>query len=373
MIRRSQLFAPSDFDGILAFSGGVLEDIPSVTRYGTSGHDVLEGLGGDDYLYGLAGNDILNGNGGNDLMAGGTGNDTYYVDSLGDVIWEWGGEGIDTVYASVDNYTLASGLENLFLTDSAYSGTGNEQDNYIVGTAANNALYGLAGNDTLDGGAGIDVMAGGIGGDTYLVDDLGDVVWEWDGQGIDTVVARIDYDNAMYLLPTNVEHLQMAGAAAFGGYGNELDNIMVGNEAANALHGGIGNDTLLGQGGRDILAGDAGADTLYGGTGPDQFEFFWVGDSGPLGSGSTDIIADFSAAEGDMIELSGMDANSNVAGDQAFTFIGNAGFSGAPGEINYTYSGGNTIIQLQTDSDPDVDGAIIVMGLHDPNASWFHL
>ena len=119
--------------------------------------------------------------------------------------------------------------------------------------------------------------------------------------------------------------------------------------------------------------GDAGADTLYGGTGPDQFEFFSVGNSGPPGSGSTDTIGDFSAAEGDWIELSGMDANSNVAGDQAFTFIGNAGFSGAPGEINYTYSGGNTIIQLQTDADPAVDGAIVVMGLHVPDVSWFHL
>jgi hypothetical protein len=67
-----------------------------------------------------------------------------------------------------------------------------------------------------------------------------------------------------------------------------------------------------------------------------------------------------------------MDANSEVATDQAFTFIGNAGFSGA-GQINYAYVGGNTIIQLQTDSDPDVDGAIIVMGLQVPNASWFHL
>ena len=94
------------------------------------------------------------------------------------------------------------------------------------------------------------------------------------------------------------------------------------------------------QGGRDHLAGNAGADTLYGGTGPDDFEFFWVDDSGPLGSGSTDIIGDFRAFEGDFIELSVLDANSEVTGNQAFS-LGNAGFSGAPGEINYTYSGGD--------------------------------
>jgi Ca2+-binding RTX toxin-like protein len=315
----------------------------------------------------------LNGHGGNDVMAGGTGDDTYYVDTLRDVIWEWRGEGNDTVYASVDNYTLASCVENLLLAGSAYSGSGNEQDNYIAGTVANNALYGLAGNDTLDGRGGTDIMAGRIGNDVYYVDDFNDVVWEWGGKGVDTVVATIDGDYSMYFLPTAVENLQMAGSAATGGYGNELNNVITGNDALNTISGNGGNDTLNGLGGVDLLYGGAGADILFGGSGADQFQFFFVSDSQPLGSGLTDTIADFSAAEGDVIELSGMDASIYGIGDQAFTFIGNAAFSGAPGEINYVYSGGNTIIQLQTGVDPDVEASIVLVGIHTPDASWFHL
>ena len=48
-------------------------------------------------------------------------------------------------------------------------------------------LTGLAGNDTLNGGAGADRMLGGLGHDTYVVDNVGDVVDETGGDGTDTV------------------------------------------------------------------------------------------------------------------------------------------------------------------------------------------
>ena len=117
-------------------------------------------------LIGLGGNDTLNGGAGADTLLGGTGHDTYVVDNVGDVVNETGGDGIDTVQASI-SFSLADSLhaigevENLTLTgSSAINGSGNDLDNVLIGNAANNILIGLGGNDTLNGGAGADYPAG---------------------------------------------------------------------------------------------------------------------------------------------------------------------------------------------------------------------
>ena len=46
-----------------------------------------------------------------------------------------------------------------------------------------------------------------------------------------------------------------------------------------------------------------------------------------------------------------------AAGNQAFTFIGAAAFSGASGEVNFVHVNGDTIIQLQTGVAVDIDMA----------------
>ena len=56
-----------------------------------------------------------------------------------------------------------------------------------------------------------------------------------------------------------------------------------------------------------------------------------------------------------------------------FTFIGTAAFSGTPGEINYRYENGDTIIQMQTGTSADVEGVIRLVGIHVPNESWIML
>jgi VCBS repeat-containing protein len=243
--------------------------------YGLEGNDTLNGNGGDDRLVGGLGNDTLDGGAGADRMEGGSGDDTYVVDHSGDLVFENAGEGDDKILASV-NYTLSGEVENLTLTGSAVTGTGNELDNTLTGTNGSNTLYGMdgadvlfgnAGNDTLDGGLGADAMDGGVGDDTYVIDELGDRVTELAGAGNDTVRSNITYT-----LTDNVENLVLLGNDALDGTGNALANLMTGNAASNTFAAGAGNDIVNAGGGDDILFGEAGNDTLDGGLGADRME-----------------------------------------------------------------------------------------------------
>jgi hypothetical protein len=147
------------------------------------------------------------------------------------------------------NYTLPLYVEKLVLTGTApLAGTGNSLKNTLTGNDGDNVLDGKGGNDT---------MAGGKGNDTYIVANAGDVVNESPGQGTDTIKSSISY-----VLPANVEKLELTGAGATSGTGNGLWNRLIGNGADN---------TLSGMGGSDFLDGKGGADDLVGGPGNDTF------------------------------------------------------------------------------------------------------
>lgn len=262
--------------------------------FGGLGNDVLLGGAGADILYGEAGDDWLDGGVGADEMTGGAGNDTYTVSVADDVIVETDNGGIDTVRA-VGNYVLYANIENLILLDGATVGSGNAMSNWIEGNAANNwlgggaghdALFGKAGDDTLygdegddvlDGGAGddvmwggegVDTMRGGAGNDQYYVDGPGDLIEETTGGGIDTV-----WTYANFMLPDYIENLQMVGADAGLGIGNDGSNWIRGNAGDNMIMGVGGGDALMGGDGDDVLVGGAGGDWMMGGVGSDTYEF----------------------------------------------------------------------------------------------------
>jgi Ca2+-binding RTX toxin-like protein len=220
----------------------------------------------DNTLTGNSNNNALNGGLGNDTMIGGDGNDTYFVGQTGDAITESNlyGSGIDTVFSTVVSYTLATNVENLTLQTGAVTGIGNTLDNIITGNTVANTLSGGIGNDTLNGGAGGDAMDGGAGNDTYVVDNLLDTIV--DVSGVDTVQTAIQLANPLY---APIENLTLTGSLAINGFGNGLNNRIVGNNLINTLDGGVGNDVLEGFGGNDILLGGVGNDLLNGGTGND--------------------------------------------------------------------------------------------------------
>ncbi|MBK8189668.1 MAG: calcium-binding protein [Vampirovibrionales bacterium] len=315
---------------------------------GTAFEDELQGgdhgnliLGGDsaDLLLGGLSNDTLNGGRGADRMQGGLGNDVYYVDEAGDVIVENADAGLDTVRSSI-SYTLGANLENLILEGTAnLNGTGNAQNNALIGNAGANTLSGGAGNDVLNGLAGADTLIGGLGNDVYVVDNAGDVVIENADEGRDTVNALVDYT-----LGANVENLTLLGTANLNGSGNALANYLIGNAGANTLSGGAGND---------VLNGMKGADTLIGGLGDDLYVVDDAGDvvSENVGEGRDTINALVDYTLSDNVENLTLIGTLNLSGtgnDLNNSLVGNVGANtlsgGAGNDVLNGLAGADTLI-----------------------------
>jgi len=141
--------------------------------------------------------------------------------------------------------------------------------NLILGLGDNDVLIGGAGNDILDGGTGIDIMLGLGGNDTYVVDNVGDVVSELPNSGVDTVKTTL----GAYSLGADVENLTYTGVGSFTGTGNNLANVIIGGAGADTISGGTniaGVDTLIGSGGNDTYnvsnVGDVVVEVAGGGT-----------------------------------------------------------------------------------------------------------
>jgi Ca2+-binding RTX toxin-like protein len=115
-------------------------------------------------------------------------------------------------------------------------------------------------------------------------------------------------------------------------------DILIGTNGRDRISGSGGRDTLYGGGGDDILIGGAGADLLIGGAGADIFQYNATTDAaratGILAPLNREIIADFQSGI-DRIDLSAVDANTLVAGNQAFTFVGSRAFSRVAGQLRY--------------------------------------
>ncbi len=158
----------------------VLQGTGNIAATGNELNNSLIGNSGNNVLTSGAGNDSLNGGAGADSLIGGIGNDIYYVENINDVVTEAFNEGTDYVYSTLD-YTLGANIENLVLQGAGNTnGTGNGQ---------NNTLIGSSGNNTLSGGIGADVLNGGLGNDTYSKrrGDGADIITD-----IDSLVGNVD-------------------------------------------------------------------------------------------------------------------------------------------------------------------------------------
>jgi Ca2+-binding RTX toxin-like protein len=156
------------------------------------------------------------------------------------------------------------------------------------------------------------------------------------------------------------DHLR-GNAAANTLTGIKGKDTLTGLGGADTLNGGAGGDRLEGGAGDDVLTGGVGSDRLTGGSGLDQFVFL----DGDLSANrnATDTVIDFSHAQADRLKLRAMDANTGLAGDQKFAFIGAGAFTGVAGQLHYQQSGGNTFVEGDVDGDGLADFAIRLNGL----------
>ncbi|WP_458877677.1 calcium-binding protein [Arenibacterium sp. CAU 1754] len=229
--------------------------------------------------------------------------------------------------SSFADYIAAWGGDDLVI--------GHQGDDIIDGGDGDDVLRGNLGNDWLEGGAGNDEMYGGLGDDTLLR-----------GHGHDLL---------------------------FGGDGNDKlsggggTDALYGDDGNDRLFGGFGADTLDGGAGNDLLKGGRGDDLLTGGLGADKF-VFKVADSV-----SVDTITDFTRADLDLVVLSRMDSDVTTAEDDAFTFVGYAGFTGTAGELHAVDLGGTQRIQGDVDGDGAADFTIDIIGATPVEADWFEL
>ncbi|CAN5117611.1 hypothetical protein BH11PSE2_BH11PSE2_17540 [soil metagenome] len=122
--------------------------------------------------------------------------------------------------------------------------------------------------------------------------------------------------NDTYVGTTGVDTLDYSGAAAAVTVNLNLtaqqNTFGAGRDTISGFEniiGSIGKDTLNGNAGANVLTGGAGADKLTGGLGADTFVFH-AGDSGTFSkgtvmAGSADSVLDFSAAQGDKLDMTG--------------------------------------------------------------------
>ena len=327
------ILSPNNASFLVATTSGILHAANTTTGgrtdgadviFGTPGADRLSGGLGDDTISGFAGSDLIDGGAGSNTVNGGAGNDRILLSSAGSGSIIDGGSDFDTLVVS-GSVSLAglAGIEavefspasNLTLTGSQFA-------------------YGLANDAQIRGSGTITV-------------------------NMDAGVAFVSNNLSTSATTTFVVN-GSASADVIKCFGTV--HVINAGDGNDQIRGGSSADTINGGTGNDKIMGSLGADVLTGGTGNDQFRYFAQNDSG-LGA-AADRITDYTIG-GDKLNFLLIDADAAMAGDQAFSFIGTTAFAATGiGQIRYTNSGADLLVQADVNGDGVADMEIILQGLN---------
>ena len=363
-------------DALVLKSGAGDDIISGATLPAGTTKLTIDAGAGNDSIVGSQGADTLIGGDGNDTVTGGRGDDVALL-GAGDDVFIWNpGDGSDTVegQAGVDTLDFrganiaeninisANGERVLFSRDVAnitMDLNGVEKIAFsALGGADKVTVNDLSGTDVTV--VDIDLAGAGSVGDGQI-----DEVTVNGTQSADTITLFTS-SNSLFVagIPAIVQvlHAESTDQVIIKG-GDGADTIFAAGAASPGLtlDGGNGNDLLIGGFGNDVLMGGAGIDFMIGGFGPDTFSFSGATlASLDTGVGANrDVILDFS---GDIIDLHQIDANLNIAADQAFSFIGTNAFTAA-GQVRFFADGaGNTIVEGNVDNDLHADFQIELQG-----------
>lgn len=314
------------------FDDSITGDGDSNVLFGHDGDDTLSGGSGNqqasEFLDGGAGNDVLitsltasgvTFGGASDTLVGGAGLDTFVIrNTASQTIRDFdaaGGEVIDlshlddlfVSFADVQaaasdgpSVEIALGGGNALVLN-AVTLSELSEDNFVFADASSgpNVINGTANEDTLTGTSDDDIINALASDDT--ISGLGQNDTVNGGDGFDTV----DYSAAAGAVTINLATNVNSGLAAGqilndveAVVGTAFDDSLTGSEAPERLVGGSGNDLVNGGAGDDTLGGGEGDDTLTGGDGADRFL---------IADGGSDRVTDFTAGDGDIIDLSDTD------------------------------------------------------------------
>jgi Ca2+-binding RTX toxin-like protein len=217
----------------------------------------------DNTLIGSSTDNILDGGAGIDTYDGGYGNDTYIIDNLAELGNITDGDGLDTIQTA-----LKLDVSNVVADIESYTYTGSADWKFDISSLGGvyHALRGSTGSDQLttgssldflDGGAGADTLTGGSGRDIYVIDNLGDKIFDSDTENQLVINRSVDLTsnsglNAQFF--GLFDTVALTGTANLNVTGDSRDNSLYGNNGANIIDGGEG---------ADFMAGGLGNDTYF--------------------------------------------------------------------------------------------------------------
>lgn len=258
---------------------------------------------------------------------------------------------------------------------------GTAQGETIMGLAGNDVVFGHGGDDDILGGGGRDMLYGDGGADRILGGDDDDYInggagndTVFGGNGNDWIVAEQGDGNDTYygddmVGGTGNDTLDMSAITA--NITVDLGNGMMNRGSVSSDQTGTdtiwGIENFVGGTGHDTITASKAVNVIDGGGGNDVFRFL----SADHADGDT--IMDFQP--GDKIDLSFMDANGCVSGNQSFAIVSD-GFSGR-GQlmVSHEIRDGEeyTVVEGNTTGGNDADFRLSIKGSHELTAGDFNL